>query len=238
MPTPTCTPRTATGAPFALAANRPLSAAAEPPPPSAVQGHAAALRRAQRPFRIRRGAAAARRRRGRPGQRQVPLRRAAQPKPRTATAARVQVHADANSERVWDARGVPSGREGGALRSPPHRPRPPPLPRAPSLPALLVPSVFAVGARRSSGEGGNSPRSTRTRTSALAARLFVHYCTRGSKCRGNRARAVAAIGSAKCARARSAVPLTAMWDRRVVHANARATRRSASSPFRPLSRRI
>jgi hypothetical protein len=36
---------------------------------------------------------------------------------------------------------------------------PPPslLPRAPSLPTLLVPSVRAVGARRSSGEGGDSP---------------------------------------------------------------------------------
>ncbi len=55
------------------------------------------------------------------------------------------------------------------------------LPHAPSLPALLVPSLFAVGARRSSGEGGNSPRSTRTGTSTLAARLVVHYCTRGSK---------------------------------------------------------
>ena len=37
---------------------------------------------------------------------------------------------------------------------------PPPLPRAPSLPTLLVPSVGAVGARRSSGEGGNCPHST------------------------------------------------------------------------------
>jgi hypothetical protein len=44
----------------------------------------------------------------------------------------------------------------------------PPLPRAPSLPTLLVPSVFAVGARRSSGEGGNSPCRTRTVTSARA----------------------------------------------------------------------
>jgi hypothetical protein len=131
-------------------------------------------------------------------------------------------------------------RRGRGRCTPPAASRPTPslLPRAPSLPALLVPSVFAVGDRRSSGEGGNSPRSTRTVTSARAARLFAHYCTRGSKCRENRARAAAAIGSAKCARARSAVPLTAMWDRRVLHANARATRRSASSPFRPLSRRI
>ncbi len=39
----------------------------------------------------------------------------------------------------------------------------------------------AVGARRSSGQEGNSPRSTRTVTSALAARLVVHLCTRWSK---------------------------------------------------------
>ncbi len=36
------------------------------------------------------------------------------------------------------------------------QPPPPPLPRAPSLPALLVPSVLAVGARRSSGEGATA----------------------------------------------------------------------------------
>ena len=79
MPTPTCTPRTTSGAPFALAANRPMSAPAESPLPSAVQVHAAALYRDQWPFLIRRGAAAARRRRGRPGQiRRVTLRCAAQ----------------------------------------------------------------------------------------------------------------------------------------------------------------
>ena len=90
-----------------------------------------------------------------------------------------------------------------------------PLPRAPSLPTLLVPSVFAVGARRSSGEGGDSQRSTRTITSALAARLVVHLCTRGSKCRAHGAHADAVIGSAKRARARTAVPHTARGDRRV-----------------------
>ena len=175
-----------------------------------------------------------RRRRGRPGRiQQVTLRCAAQPNRNRNSRARAGTR-----QSVWDARGIRGRREGGALRPPPHDPHSPPLPRAPSLPALLVPSVRAVGARRSSGEGGNSPRSTRTVTSARAVRLFVHYCTRGSKCRANRARAAASIGGAKRARARSAVPLTAMWDRPVVHANARATRRSASSPFRPLSRRI
>jgi hypothetical protein len=187
---------------------------------------------------MRRGAAAARRRRGRPKQTPVTLRCAAQPKPKPAAAARVQGDAEATRGTGWEARGLRSGREGGALRPPPHDPHPPPLPRAPSLPMLLVPSVRAVGARRSSGEGGNSPRSTRTVTGALAARLVVHYCTRGSKCRAHRARADALIGSAKRARASTAVPRTAMWDRRAVHANARAARRSASSPFRPLSRRI
>ena len=215
-----------------------MSAPAESPPPSAVQVHAAALCRGQWQFKQHRGAAAPRRRRGRPEQRRVTLRCAAQPKPKPAAAARAQAHAEAIRGRLWEARGIRGGGEGGALRPPPHDPRPSLLPRAPSLPALLVPSVRAVGARRSSGEGGNSPRSTRTVTSARAVRLFVHYCTRGSKCRANRARADALIGSAKRSRASTAVPRTAMWDRRAVHANARAARRSASSPFRPLSRRI
>ncbi len=48
------------------------------------------------------------------------------------------------------------------------QPPPSPLPRAPSLPTLLVPSVFAVGARRSSGEGGDSACRTRIVTSARA----------------------------------------------------------------------
>ena len=226
------------GAPFALAANRPMSAPAESPPPSAVQVDAAALCRVDWPVFIRRGAAAARRRRGRPGQIRVTLRCAAQPKPKTAAAARAQVHAEAMGGILREARGIRGGGEGGALRPPPHDPRPPPLPRAPSLPELLVPSVFAVGARRSSGEGGDSQRSTRTITSALAARLVEHHCTRGSKCRAHRARADALIGSAKCARASTAVPRTAMWDRRAVHAHTLAARRNATLPFRPLSRRI
>jgi hypothetical protein len=141
MPTPTCTPRTSTGAPFALAANRPLSAPAESAPPSAVQADAAA--RCRGPlwrFFIRRGAAAARRRRGRPGQLLVTLRCAAQPKPKPAAAARVQDDAEARSGTLWGARSIRGWGEGGALRPPPHRPRPPPLPRAPSLPELLVPS--------------------------------------------------------------------------------------------------
>ncbi len=52
-------------------------------------------------------------------------------------------------------------RRGRGRCTPPAASRPPPspLPRAPSLSALLVPSVFAVGARRTSGQGGNSPRS-------------------------------------------------------------------------------
>ncbi len=74
--------KTCLGCAVSAAANRPLSAPAESPPPSAVQEHAAACCRDQRPSRIRRGAAAARRRRGRRGQRRVPLRCAAQPKPK------------------------------------------------------------------------------------------------------------------------------------------------------------
>jgi hypothetical protein len=74
------------------------------------------------------------------------LRRTAEPK--TAAAARAQAHAEAMGGRLWEARGLRGGREPGALRPPPHSPRPL---RAPSLPALLVPLVLAVGAYRSSG---------------------------------------------------------------------------------------
>jgi hypothetical protein len=165
------------------------------------------------------------------------LRRTAEPK--TAAAARVQDDAEEIRGKPAEARGVRGGRDPGALRPPAHSPRPL---RAPSLPTLLVttdvPSVLAVGVRRSSGQGGNHSRSTRTITVALAARLVVHYCTRGSECRAHRARAAASIGSAKRARARRAVPRTARRDSTALHANARAARRSASSPFRPLSRRI
>ncbi len=90
------------------------------------------------------------------------LRRTAEPK--TATAARGQVHAEAmggtqREQRTGrDSRGVRGGGEPGALRPPAHSPRPL---RSPSLPALLVPtdvpSVLAVGARRSSGQGGDRP---------------------------------------------------------------------------------
>jgi hypothetical protein len=100
----------------------------------------------------------------------------------------VQVDAEATRGTGWEARAVRGGGEAGAPRPPP--PAPPPSPRAPTLPALLVPtdvpSVLAVGARRSSGQGGDRPRCTRTVTDALAARLVVHRCTRGSKCRARR----------------------------------------------------
>ena len=223
MPTPTCTPRTAAGAPFALAANRPLSA---PGRVAAAVGRAGTRRctmpRSMAILHPSRSCcwAALTGPSGPTSTGNAALRRTAETE--SAAAAHVQAHAEATGGTEWEARSLRGGGEGGALRPPPHSPRHPTLPRAPSVPTLLVPSVRAVGARRSSGEGGNSPRSTRTRTSALAARLFVHYCTRGSKCRGNRARAAAAIGGAKCARARSAVPRTARGDWRAVHANARS----------------
>jgi hypothetical protein len=181
----------------------PLSAPAESPPPSAVQPDAAALFRVQWPFFIRRGAAAARRRRGRPDQQRVPLRCAAQPKPKTATAARAQAHAEAMGGRMWDARGVRGGREAGALRPPPHSP--------PHPPNAASADGYAVGSHRrhSPIQRAGRRRSTRTVIHALAARLAVHYCTGGSKCRAHLARAAAAIGSAKCALARSLVPRTA-----------------------------
>jgi hypothetical protein len=189
MPTPKSTPGTTTGAPFPLAANRPLSALAESPPPSAVQVHAAALGRVQWPFFIRRGAAAARRRRGRPGHPRVPLRYAAQPKPKTATAARVQEDAEARRGTLWEARRVRSGREGGdsARRL-----------TAPAIPPASCPipprAACAVGAcrRRSPIQrGGRQQPTQHSVTSARAACLVVHDCTRGSKCRANRARAAA-----------------------------------------------
>ena len=127
-----------------------VSAPAESPPPSAVQVHAAAHCRGHWPFFIRRGAAAPRRRRGRPGrlelllQRQVPLRCAAQPKPKAATAARAQAHADAIRGHVWEARGLRGGGEGGALRPPPHRP--PPIP--PASRPIPPRAACAVGACR------------------------------------------------------------------------------------------
>jgi hypothetical protein len=114
--------------------------------PCAVQAHAAALGRAQWPFFIRRGAAAARRRRGRPGQMEVTLRCAAQPKPKTAAAARVQVHAEATRGTGWEARLLRSGRERGALRPPPHSPRCPPIP--PASRPIPPHAACAVGACR------------------------------------------------------------------------------------------
>ena len=174
------------------------------PPCTALAGPRCTMRD-DWPIRRRRRPAAARRRRGRPDQIRVTLRCAAQ-STETATAALVQGHAEASRGILWEARAVRGGGEPGALRPPPHRPRPL---RAPSLPTLLVPmdvpSVLAVGARRSSGHGGDAALVT----DALAARLVVHYCTGGSNCSARRARAAASIGSAKCARARSAVPRTA-----------------------------
>jgi hypothetical protein len=108
--------------------------------------------------------------------------------------------------------------------TPPAASQLPPTPLASHpLPPLLVPtdvpSVLAVCARRSSGQGG--PHSTRIVTDTLAARLVVHHCTRGSECSSHLARAAALIGSAKCARERRAVPRTARGDRLAAHANAR-----------------
>ncbi len=150
---------------------------------------------------------------------------------------RAQAHAEATGGTVWKARGIPGGREGGALPPAASQPRHPPCLAPHPSPRCLcrrrVPSALADPAGREA-----TAHVTRTVTSARAARLVVHYCTRGSKGRAHRALAAAATGGVKRASARSAVPLTAMGDRRVVHANARATRRSASSPFRPLSRRV
>jgi hypothetical protein len=81
-------------------------------------------------------------------------------KPKTAAAARAQGHAEAIRGTLWEARGVPSGREGGALRPPPHSPRHPPPASRPIPPGAPCSDGYAVVARRSSGQRGNRPHST------------------------------------------------------------------------------
>jgi hypothetical protein len=83
----------------------------------------------------------------------------------------------------------------------------PPPPRPPNA-AGSDGCAVSARRRRSPIQRAERRRSTRTVTDALAARLVVHYCTGRSKCRAHRARAAAAIGGAKRARARSAVPCT------------------------------
>jgi hypothetical protein len=227
-----------------------VSAPAESPPPSAVQAHAAALCRVQWPFQNCRGAAAARRqgnRIERQGIRREPshvtLRCAAQPNRNRNSRARAGRRRSNSRQLKGSSRST--RRERGRC-TPPAASRPPPTPLA-SRP-ILPRAACAVGVcRRRSPirRGGRQQPTQHTHVAVALAAHLVHYCTRGSKCRAHRARTAAAVGSAKCARARSAVPRTAsgglartaMWDRRAVHANARAARRSASSPFRPLSRR-
>ncbi len=208
-----------------------VSAAAESPPPSSVQGHAAALGLV--PFRRRRRAAAARRRRGRQEHQQVALRGAAQPNRNRNSRARAGTRRSNRRKKMGISR---STRRVRARCTPPATSQPPPTPR-PIPPRAAGADGCAYGGRRrrSPIQRAGRRRSTRTVTGALAARLVVHYCTRGSKCRARRARAAASIGSA---RARSAAPRTARGDRHAAHAHARATQRCASSPFRPLSRRI
>ena len=126
-------------------------------------------------------------------------------------AARAQAHAEATSGTVWEARGVRSGGEGGALRPPPHSPATPPASRP--IPPRAACAVGACRRRSPIQRGGRQPPTQHfTVTGALAAR--VPYCTGGSKCRSRRARAAAAIGSATCARVYSTVPRTARGDRR------------------------
>jgi hypothetical protein len=162
------------------------------------------------------------------------LRRTAETEP--ATAARVQAHAEAMGGRLSEARAVRSGREPGALRPPPHRPRHPPC----LAPHPSRSSLFRRMCRRCSPiqRAGRQPPTLHSVTSALAARLVVHDCTGGSKCRARRARAAASIGSARRARVHGTVPRRARGDRHEAHASARAARGTATSPFRPLSRQL
>jgi hypothetical protein len=157
-------------------------------PPSAVQVHAAARCRAQ--WRIRRdrrnGPCRLLHRRGRPGLQRVTLRCVAQPT-ETAPPPCVQVHTKAMGGTVWEARAVRGGGEAGA----PHAASDPPAPGLVRFPPRApCADGCASGARRRRSplqrEGGNRLHSTRTVTGARAARLVVHRCTRGSKCRAHR----------------------------------------------------
>jgi ankyrin repeat protein len=107
------------------------------PAPSAVQVHAAALCREDRPIRRDRRAAHARRRRGRPGQNEVTLRCAAQPTDRNS---RARAGARQSNTRI----GVGSSRSTRRRRgrcTPARRLRPATRrPRAPSLPKLPAPT--------------------------------------------------------------------------------------------------
>jgi hypothetical protein len=137
-----------------------VSALAEFPPPSAVQAHAAALGRAQWTIGQCRRAVAARRRRGRPGQRRVPLRCAAQPNRNRSSRARAGARRS-NTRNVEGSSHCTRRRRGWCPPPPASPPRHPRLaPAAPSLPTLLVPadvlSVHADGVRRSSGQGGDA----------------------------------------------------------------------------------
>ncbi len=154
------------------------------------------------------------------------LRRTAEPKPQQPRACRLTPKQLAERIGRLAEYEVAEREVNPARRLPPrHAPclAPQPSPRCwyRRMCRRCSPSVLAVGARRSSGQGGDGPSSTRTlfETGPLAARLVGHCCTRGSKCRARRARAAAAIGSAKCARARSAVPRTARGGRHAFRAN-------------------
>ncbi len=136
MPKPKSTPGTATGgAPFALAANRPLSAPRRVP---AAVGRAGTRRctvpRTEAILHVSRSCCCA----APTGPSRtttgtvtgtVTLRCAAQPKPKTATAARVQADAEATRGTGWEARAIRGGREPGALRPSPHSPAIPPASR-------------------------------------------------------------------------------------------------------------
>jgi hypothetical protein len=187
MPTPTSTPRTATGAPFALAANRPLSAPRRVP---AAVGRAGS-RRCTRlrtkailhpsrscccaaptgPSRTTGGTAA--------------LRRTAETENRSS---RARAGGRRSNWRKSGGSSRSTKRERGRCTPPAASPpRHPPAASRPIPPVAPCSDGRAVGVRRSSGQGGNHPHSTPVVTGARAARLVVHYCTRGSKCRAHAA---------------------------------------------------
>jgi hypothetical protein len=155
------------------------------------------------------------------------LRRTAEPKPQQPRACRWTPKQCANvygrlaryEAAEWE---VHSARRLPPPAHPPSALRPIPLRAAGA-------DGSAVGARRRRSPiqraGRRSPTQHSHVTDALAARLVVHYCTRGSRCRAHRARAAAADGgSAKHCCGGTGTERTVNL--------ARATRRSASWPLR------
>jgi hypothetical protein len=138
----------------------------------------------------------------RPSTGNASLRRTAEPKPQQPRARRD------TPKQVAEEYGKLADYEAGERQVQPARCLTVAAPPRPQL----VPSVLAVGARRSSGQGGDAALSLQQTPSPRASSCTVAPAGRSVE---HVARAAALIGSAKCARARSTVPRTARADRHV-----------------------